>query len=221
MTELEKGGMTVKKAGSLGGKQTLALYGLDHFARAGKVGGNRIFAKIGREGFSAMGKLGGQVILQQRGREFFREIGKQGGKIISASRDPEYFRALAQKNHDRPKGQTDLSKWQETALYALLKVEENGSLRFKRILHASNYANQERLGLIADDKERRRKRVQWGGSFHQIAEIGINKLLQPHPDLSKTPRLAKFYQWVEESPYYCGRKLEEVGLIAMRKMPLD
>lgn len=216
----ERGEMTVEEAGRRGGQTTLEKYGIDHLSSAGRKGGLSQRDKLGPEGYAKIGKLGGQKVLAQRGSEFFSEIGKKGGMVVSATRGPQYYREIAEKSHLRPRSPLDLSLWQETVLSSLLEVDERGSLRFTRILHASDYINQEKLRSIRDHKERARVRCQVAGSFYQIAQIGVAKLVQSYPDPLKIPRLVKLYQWLEENHCYQGKTMEEIGLIVMRKTPL-
>ena len=58
--EIEPKQITCSQAGEIGGKTTLAKYGLEHFRKIGQRGQKATDARYGNDIRSAWGKLGGR-----------------------------------------------------------------------------------------------------------------------------------------------------------------
>lgn len=93
--------LTVREAGRLGGRATLAKFGPAHFsalaaksphppheqARRGKRGGEATWERHGESHYRAIGRAGGEKTRLMFGREHFVEAGRKGG--AARRRGPE------------------------------------------------------------------------------------------------------------------------------------
>lgn len=69
----------MRKLGSLGGKATVRVHGLQHYVDAGKRGGNIVKDKYGAEHFAELGRKGGARLreLAARGRAAESRTGRK------------------------------------------------------------------------------------------------------------------------------------------------
>lgn len=95
--KVEEPAITVKEAGSLGGKKVRENYSDEHYIAIGKKVGQQLLADRGVEFFVRIGEKGGEATSAARGSEYLRGIASKGGKRTLERRGPEFFREIGKK----------------------------------------------------------------------------------------------------------------------------
>lgn len=90
----ERGALTVRDAGRMGGKKLLEKYGREHFAALGHKVGSKLRDERGVEFFRTMAQAGGAATAANHDREHFATLGRAGGKKLSEQRGSEYYRRI-------------------------------------------------------------------------------------------------------------------------------
>ena len=80
--EAPKKELTVREAGSLGGKATRDRHGPEHYQRMGSKGGNTTRERKGSEHYARIGHQGGTTTSKRYGDEHYQRIGAKGGARI-------------------------------------------------------------------------------------------------------------------------------------------
>lgn len=91
---IERGTLTVRDAGRLGGRRLLEKYGREHFAALGHKVGTRLKEERGVEYFRTMAQAGGAATAANHTHAEFSEWGTKGGLKLKEKRGKEYFERI-------------------------------------------------------------------------------------------------------------------------------
>lgn len=82
----ERGEMSVREAGHLGGESLKRKYGTSHFSGLAKLAAQAQIARMGRDAYNEhlriMASHGGEANYDRRGPEYYSELGKKGGEAL-------------------------------------------------------------------------------------------------------------------------------------------
>ena len=99
----ERGALTVRDAGRLGGRRLLEKYGREHFAALGHKVGTKLREERGVEFFRNMAQAGGQATAATHDHEYYSNLGRQGGEKLKATRGKDYYRQIGRMGALSPK----------------------------------------------------------------------------------------------------------------------